>query len=66
VKAQGVEAFIQGQLHPKTLPESEEVAEYVAQSKALNLTPAQLFSQYGPPAAKEQASMLEESGEGEG
>ncbi|PWT94578.1 MAG: DUF1800 domain-containing protein [Candidatus Melainabacteria bacterium] len=65
VKAEGVEAYIQAQLHPQTLPESPAVAEYVSQSKALNLTPAQLFKQYGPPAAKQQARLIEQSGDGD-
>jgi uncharacterized protein (DUF1800 family) len=60
VKEEGVEAFIQAQLHPETLAESDEVSEFVTESKTLNLTPAELFKSYGPMAAKAQASTIQD------
>ena len=62
VKREGVEAFIQAQLHPQSLPEAPEVVDFVTNSKALNLTPIELFKQYGPPAVKAQANMNDEPG----
>src|SRR5271154_6291207 len=50
VKKQGIDAYIRAQLHPESMGESQDVVDFVQTCQPLNLTPAQLFRQFGPPA----------------
>lgn len=59
VQRHGIEAFIHSQLHPEALQESQEVRSFISSVPALNLTPAELFKRYGPPAVKERTTQLQ-------
>ncbi|HKT31157.1 MAG TPA: DUF1800 domain-containing protein [Gammaproteobacteria bacterium] len=49
VAAMGVDAYIQQQLHPDSIPLPEELQQQLAALDTLQLTPTELFQQYGPP-----------------
>jgi uncharacterized protein (DUF1800 family) len=61
VKSIGVGAFIDQQLSPENIPESQEVVNCVAQAPALTLTPLELFRQYGPPAQADLKQQLKQA-----
>jgi len=49
VEAMGVERYIQEQLSPESIPESQSLINQVNSLETINLTPKELFTQYGPP-----------------
>ena len=52
LQAVGFEAYLQQQLHPETLRESDSVLAFTHRSDAYRMSVPQLFQEYGPPAAK--------------
>ena len=48
VRAMGVSAYLQQQLHPESIREADDVSSFVHGSDALRMTPPQLFENYGP------------------
>jgi len=49
VKTMGIEAYIQAQLTPESIPEPPQITQKLNQWEALQLTPVELFNNYGPP-----------------
>ena len=49
VTQQGVDAYIQQQLHPDSIPEPQPLTDRLSQLETLNLTPLQLFQQVSLP-----------------
>ncbi|MGB3507953.1 MAG: DUF1800 domain-containing protein [Microcoleaceae cyanobacterium] len=60
VKSMGVETYIQSQLRPETISESPKVTQEIAQFKTINLTPVQIYNEYGPLPPKQQKKLTEE------
>ncbi len=49
VEKLGVEGYIQQQLHPESIPQPQALTDRLSQLETLNLTPLQLFEQFGLP-----------------
>lgn len=49
VVAMGIDAYIQQQLHPDSIPLPADLQQQLDALYTLQLTPAELFTQYGPP-----------------
>jgi len=52
VQKMGLEAYIEQQLRPETIPESPIVTQYVQSCDALRYSPVDLYNEYGPPAQR--------------
>jgi len=52
VKAIGIKAFIEEQLNPETIPESQSVTDFIKDDDALTMSPIALYRSFGPPAVK--------------
>ena len=52
VEAMGVDAYIDQQLHPDSIPLPNELQQALAAYDTLKLTPTELFERYGPPERK--------------
>ncbi|MBR8826308.1 MAG: DUF1800 domain-containing protein [Gomphosphaeria aponina SAG 52.96 = DSM 107014] len=48
VKSQGIDAYIQAQLAPDSIPELPQLTQELSKWEALQLTPVELFTKYGP------------------
>jgi hypothetical protein len=49
VKRAGLEAWIDRQLHPESIPDSPDLARQIAAMRTLHMTPIDLFVQYQLP-----------------
>ncbi len=49
VMAMGVDAYVDRQLDPESIPENPRVAQELAPLTTLHMTPVELFRDYGPP-----------------
>jgi uncharacterized protein (DUF1800 family) len=49
VKKSGIEAYIQQQLHPETIPQPPALTQELSELDTLRLSPLQLFTQTSPP-----------------
>ena len=49
VATMGVDAYIQQQLHPNSIPLPDDLRQQLEALDTLQLTPTELFQQYGPP-----------------
>ncbi len=56
VQTMGIERYIQEQLSPETIPQPPALTQQLASFQTLNMTPSQLFEEYGP--TKELKQML--------
>jgi len=52
VKAIGINAFVNRQLNPQSIPESKTITDFIGADEALSMSPVALFIHYGPPAVK--------------
>ena len=67
VQSMGIDKYIQQQLHPETITESQTVNDFVMNSDPLTKEPDHLFVEYGPPAiaaAEAELSIDPKSDEG--
>ena len=60
VKKMGIENYIQSQLRPETISESPKVTQKITQFKTINLTPIEIFKEYGPLPPKQQKKLTQE------
>ncbi len=49
VQKTGIEAYIQQQLHPESIPQPQALSDRLSRLETLNMTPLQLFEQIGLP-----------------
>jgi len=59
LNAEGIERYIQGQLHPESIPLPESLADKVASYRTLHMAPTALFREF-------QLPVLQVSGDGRG
>ena len=52
IKSTGVEAYIQSQLSPESIPSPPQLKQRLAQLETLSMSPVELFQKYGPPKKK--------------
>lgn len=60
VRSQGIEQYIQTQLHPETIPESRQFEQQLQQWQTLQLNNAELIRQYRPTTGKQREQLTEE------
>jgi uncharacterized protein (DUF1800 family) len=48
VKSQGIDAYIQSQLSPNSIPESSELNRYLGQLETLAMSPIEMYKRYSP------------------
>jgi uncharacterized protein (DUF1800 family) len=60
IKSLGIESYLKEQLSPETIPESSYLQQKLSKFKTLNLTPVQLFAEYGLTRGRKAQQLSEE------
>ena len=56
LRAIGIDAYVEEQLDPQSIPENPELVRHLSELETLRLQPSQLFALYGPPRPAEGAN----------
>ncbi len=60
IKSTGIEAYIQSQLSPESIPEPPKLTRQLNQLKTLQMSPVELFREYGPPRGRRRQQLSPE------